>query len=482
MSKVADTKLYDTLNVRPDSGLDEIKKSFRKLALQWHPDKWSQGSDEEKKHAEDMFKELTEAYTILSDPKKRELYDKVGLDGMKNGGQREMTEEEMREMFEGMGFRMPFGMGGRRKQAEPTMPKLAHTLRVSMKDVFMGSVVEFEVDRYILKKDKQPKAEDFMCKGCKGKGSSIMLTPVGPGMMAQSEQKCRKCKGEGSVIPDEFFETKKQKFTRTIPKGVMSGEEIVIENKGHEVPECFKDKFQGKDRTDVVLTIMEDREMEIETDAGETVKYVRGVNKNPFNLALEIEIDPHEAICGTTRYIPYVDGTSFAVKIPAGVIFKKGSNAVVVPNKGMPYFKQNSKQKDATVFGDLYIILNVRDNFSLDDQKLRQIWKIFTGRDMKQEVDKALKKSDNVCTEPMTVEAFKKSEHYKNSERNHHAFIRSLHEKMNSQRSRNGHGHPHDDDDDHSDEDDDEMQGMHGMHGMHGMGGMPDGVPGCAQQ
>ena len=209
MSKVVDTTLYDILKVSPTSSVDEIKKSFRKLALKWHPDKWSNASEQEKKTSEDKFKELSDAYTILTDSEKRKLYNKVGLNGMKNGGQREMTEEEMREMFEGMGANFSqFGMGGmgrQRKSIEPTMPKLVHTLKVSLKDIYLGSTIEFEVERYVLKNGKQPQIEDFECKGCKGRGSTIHIRSVGPGMMTQSEQACMKCHGKGSSIPDNFF-------------------------------------------------------------------------------------------------------------------------------------------------------------------------------------------------------------------------------------------------------------------------------------
>lgn len=465
MNNVADTQLYDTLGVSPGANVDEIKKSFRKLALKWHPDKWAKASEAEKLKAEETFKNLSEAYGILCDPQKREIYDQVGLEGMKNNGYSHSHDmsEEIREMFKhmgmggmggfsgmggmgGMGGFMPFEMNRQAQSAKPSMPKLVHTLVLSLQEIYTGASLEFEVDRYVLKKEKQPKEEDFICKACKGMGRTTITRQIGPGMLQQSEQGCKKCNQEGVIIPEEFFEKKRHKFSRTIPQGIIGGEKIVIENKGHEVPECFKGKNNGNDRTDVVLIITENKECEVSTDEQTTLKYIRGVNKNPFNLAVELEINSLEAICGATRYLPFINGVHFTVNISPGVIFKKGNNmnnVVVVPKKGMPYYKQKN------TFGDLYVILNIKDDLNLDDNKIRQIYKICSGREMKRDVEKVLKKCKDPCHQSMTLETFNKSEDSSNSTKNYHAFVRSMQEKANSRhgnRHNRGNGHNYDDD------------------------------------
>lgn len=77
-----DTKLYDTLGVNKSATTSEIKKAYRKLAMKYHPDKQSSKTDSEKKKAEDRFKEISQAYDILGDEKKKKSYDQFGMNGI----------------------------------------------------------------------------------------------------------------------------------------------------------------------------------------------------------------------------------------------------------------------------------------------------------------------------------------------------------------------------------------------------------------
>lgn len=444
MSSVADSKLYDVLGIRPNATEQEIKKAFRKSALVWHPDKWADKSKEDQLNAETKMKELTEAYGILSNPEKREQYDQFGLDGFKNGGEHEINPEDISQMFAQMGMGGFDGFGGfggfgkRQQKKEFTIPDLVHVLSVNVKDTYMGSLIEFEVPRYNLKSGKQPTKEQMLCSDCKGKGSKTKLTPMGPGMMRQSEQKCNKCAGEGLYFSDDFFDKKVQKFSRTLPKGIMNNEKIVIEEKGHEIPDCFSDKFNGQKRTNIILVIDESREVVIEG-----YKYVRGVNRSPFNLALDLDIEPHEAICGTFKNIPYINGENICIKIPPGTIFLKPQHVVIVPKLGMPFYKQKGS------FGELFVLLNVKEKFDVDDDKLKKIWKILTNSTMDQDTSKVLKKSKDEFIDSMTVEQYTDSDAQKTTDKNQRAFNKTMAE--------------HDEDDD--DEDD---------------RGRPNG--GCAQQ
>lgn len=97
-----DTELYDTLGLTPDAGPDQIKKAYRKLAVQWHPDKNPDNKDE----AEARFKVISEAYSVLSDEKKKKIYDQFGKKGLENSGV-DMGGVSPFEVFEGI-----FGGGG----------------------------------------------------------------------------------------------------------------------------------------------------------------------------------------------------------------------------------------------------------------------------------------------------------------------------------------------------------------------------------
>merc|ERR1712087_803785 len=109
-------KLYYTLGVAKDADEKEIRKAYRKLAVKHHPDK---GGDEH------MFKEINAAYEILSDPEKRQLYDKYGLEGVEEGAAPSAGGEDLFSMF--------FGGGGGRRSAGPRKgPSIQHPIKVSL--------------------------------------------------------------------------------------------------------------------------------------------------------------------------------------------------------------------------------------------------------------------------------------------------------------------------------------------------------------
>lgn len=104
---VAETKLYDALSISPTASDAEIKKAYRKAALKWHPDK-----NKDNPNASEKFKEVSQAYEILSDPEKRKVYDQYGLEFLLRGGQAPPPGAEMPEGFQGFSGNMPGGFGG----------------------------------------------------------------------------------------------------------------------------------------------------------------------------------------------------------------------------------------------------------------------------------------------------------------------------------------------------------------------------------
>jgi len=357
---MSNTRYYTVLGVDKNATPDVIKKAYKKMALKWHPDKHI--DPVKKKEAEEQFKQITEAYTVLSDADKRDIYDKYGEDAVKGNGKG--APHDMHSMFEQMGF--PFG--GKRREAVARFPSIAHPVAIKLTDSYKGVTIEFEITRYCLKKDAQPDIKTMRCADCQGNGVRMQMRQIGPGMMQQSEQKCGECAGKGLRFHGKYFDTKTQKFSKTLPRGIMDGQHLVIENKGHDVPVCFRDQYPGQERSNIVLVVKESNTYE-----SDGCKYTRGVDRSPFHLRLDLTIEPHEAICGTIRDVPYVDHKTIQINIPPYVIFSQTENIVVVPGMGMPFYKQ----KNAT--GDLYVCLRVSDRSPPDQPTLDKIWELLAG-------------------------------------------------------------------------------------------------------
>lgn len=170
------TKLYETLGVEKDVDEKTLKKAYRKLCLKHHPDK---GGDEH------FFKEVNAANEILSNPKKRKLYDQYGLEGVEQGGgSGTAAGEDLFSMF--------FGGGSRGQRSGPQKgPSIQHPLKVSLNDLYNGKTVKLAINRKVIVGDSSE------CETCHGKGAVMEMRQIGPGMITQTQQSCGKCGGQG---------------------------------------------------------------------------------------------------------------------------------------------------------------------------------------------------------------------------------------------------------------------------------------------
>lgn len=423
------TELYKRLGINKTASDKEIKKCFRKLALKWHPDKWTSKSAQEKKVATDKFKELSEAYEILSDPEKRKTYDRFGLDAVQ-GNSGGMNSDMFSEMFSGMGF--PF-MGGRNKQQkELKLPNLVHNIKLNLQEIYKGKICDFTIERYVLRDVKiQPTKNDMKCSECKGQGVILKIRQMGPGMITQTQQNCTTCLGKCLQFSDRYFRKETQKYSRSISRGVLNGQKIKVNNIGHDIPQCFRDQYPCQDKTDLELVITDDRSYTID---GFT--YLRGVNNSPFNVKLDMRLEGYEAICGTVKNIKFLNGELLSIKIPPGVIFSQGDVAIVIPKMGMPFYKQRN------TYGDLFILCTV-EKCDIDKTQASDIWKILTGNDMKENINTILSNTNNQYINAMVLSDYKESREYKESVSNNETYQRNMRDDSN------------DDDDD-----DDERQGV----------------------
>jgi molecular chaperone DnaJ len=239
---------YDILEVQKGASLEEIKKSYRKLVMQHHPDRVS---EDKKKEAEEKFKEISEAYAVLSDPKKRELYDKYGHEGIDS---RFSTEDIFRgadfsSIFEDMGFggvfEDLFGGGGfdifgGGRHGPSRGERLHLEINVSLQEVQGG--VEREISFYRMDRCNRCQGSGaeagsarVTCSTCRGRG--VVATGMG---FFSFQQTCPACHGEGQVIKQKCKKCAGQGRERlsktlkvTIPAGVETGSVLRLRGEGH---------------------------------------------------------------------------------------------------------------------------------------------------------------------------------------------------------------------------------------------------------
>ena len=226
-------KLYELLEVDKKASKDEIKKAYRKIARKAHPDK---GGDPE------VFKDINNAYEILSDDQKRATYDKYGLDGLQNGGPGGPGG------FEDI-FGSFFGGGPRRQQSQGTKKTkpVGREVTVTLEDVYNGKVVKLPMQKRVCCEacSGQGGKNVKVCPDCKGQGYKMRTQMIGPGMIQQSQVPCQKCNSEGKyfeekdrckVCKGEKIKTVEKTLEIPIDRGTPSDKTILFAGEGNEAP------------------------------------------------------------------------------------------------------------------------------------------------------------------------------------------------------------------------------------------------------
>lgn len=329
---VKETKYYDLLSVKPNATQDELKKAYRKLALKYHPDK---NPDEPEK-----FKLISQAYEVLSDPKKRQIYDRGGEQMLKEGGGSDEQSffSSPLDLFERM-----FGMGGRH-QPDNKVKSVMHQLSVTLEELYQGSLRKLALQRKVIcAKCKGTGSRRGVpaqrCPTCRGVGSQARVHEIMPGMVQQIHTPCPECRGEKEVIParDKCTDCDGQKVKRDrkilevhIEKGMEDGQKINFYGEGDQLP--------GLEAGDITI-ILDEKDHPV-------------FKRKKSDLIVKMSISLTEALCQFERTITTLDNRILVVRSLEGEIIKPGEIRCIL-NEGMPFYRNITEK------GRLIIVFDV---------------------------------------------------------------------------------------------------------------------------
>jgi molecular chaperone DnaJ len=302
---------YQLLGVSRGAETDEIKKAYRQLALQYHPDR-NQGS----KEAEERFKEVTQAYEVLRDPEKRALYDRYGEQGVKgragagNFDFGDAVEIFMRDFGGFSGLEDLFGTRGARGQRSTHRRGQTVRIRLTLTLAEVAKGASKTVRVALLDQcarcggnGAEPGTSPTTCRACQGSGEERMVQRSVFGQFV-SVQPCRTCQGEGRIIDKPCSECSGEGRTRSekeidieVPAGVTSENFLTLRGRGSAGP-------RGGPRGDLVvlLEIQEDPRFEREGS----------------DLLHELPVTFAQAALGAEVEVPTIEGAA-RVTVPAGI-------------------------------------------------------------------------------------------------------------------------------------------------------------------
>jgi len=337
---------YEVLGVSKSASADEIKKAYRKIAMQFHPDR-NPGN----KEAEEKFKEAAEAYDVLSSADKKAQYDRFGHAGMSGagagygGGQGGMR---MEDIFQNFGdvfgddmFGSFFGGGGGRGGGSRRGTRGAN-LRVKLKmdfaEIANGAQKKIKVKKHVTcnvcsGNGAKDKGSVQTCNTCGGSGQvrkvtntflgqmqTVTTCPTCNGEGVSITQKCTNCKGEGRVYGEETL-------TLDIPAGVQDGMQLSMSGRGNAGE-------RGGAPGDLLILIEEEKHPHLK--------------RQDLDVVYHLHISFPEAVLGTSVEVPTIDGKA-KIKIPAGT---QSGKVFRLKGKGLPAFQSYEK-------GDELVEVNV---------------------------------------------------------------------------------------------------------------------------
>lgn len=326
---------YETLGIPRNASPEEVKSAFRKLARQYHPDV------SDASNAEEHFKEINEAYAVLSDPEKRSAYDRFGHAGVQGmGGVPQDFTVDFADIFEE--FFGGFGVFGRQARSGRNVPRrgvdLQYRLSLTFEEAIFGAEKEIEITRDEVcercsGKGAEPGTTPSRCPTCGGKGEVRQVRQTLLGSMVQVST-CPTCNGKGETIstPCQMcnghgLERKTRKKMVSVPAGVDDGNQIRLAGEGQP-------GVNGGPNGNLYLLIQ--------------VKPHEFFRRRENDILLDLDINIAQAVLGAEVEVPIVEGKA-KLKIPAGI---QPGKVLRMRGKGAPVLRSNDR-------GDQLVIINI---------------------------------------------------------------------------------------------------------------------------
>ena len=345
---------YEVLGVSKDATDKELKKSFRSLARKYHPDKNSDPDADEK------FKEIQEAFAILSDSEKRTQYDRFGHSGPGMGGGFSGFDIRYEDLF-GSGlediFSSFFGGGGRSSRARQSRGRsILVRKKIAFQMAFEGGSEEVTVDTFLSCETctgsggANPEDVDI-CTTCRGQGQVTQTRQVGP-FVQQTSGICPSCNGRGKTIINpcktcrgEGRKKKKQTIRFNVPPGVDTGMRLRMRGKGH-VPE------RGGIAGDLEIELTLEQHPWFERDGSE--------------LLMSLPVGFPDLMLGKTLEIPHLDGKPLTIKIPSNSL---AGHTLNITGRGLP--NGRGRRGDVIILLKLYLPKKPSKDVKSNVEKLR---------------------------------------------------------------------------------------------------------------
>ena len=344
---------YEVLGVAKDASSSDLKNAFRSLARKYHPDR-SQEDD-----AENKFKEIQEAYAVLSDAEKRAQFDRFGhsgpggspFGGFSSGGFNINMEDILGGDFFSNIFGGGGGGGGRRSRRRGSDIRMFHT--VDLKQIYEGSSEEVEVELPVNCSQcagtgaKDGNISD--CSDCSGQGRVRMRQQVGP-FVQDVVRDCPRCEGSGHQIDENCSpcrgngkEIKSTTLRFNIPAGAEAGTRLRMRGKGEPAP-------QGKG---------EDGDLFIEIDIEEHLWFER----SSADLIMSLPLGYSDLVLGTTLNLEHIDGKQLTIKVPP---YSNSGDTVEIKKRGLPRNRGSGR-------GDVIVLLKLHMPKKIDKKSKKAL-------------------------------------------------------------------------------------------------------------